>query len=105
MLKVVASTRISTLSLHDALPISNSTRDSGSYWARSRAHSISAATPLALRSEEHTSELQSHSDLVCRLLLEKKNKAMDEEKWLNILGTFVKHSRSKERISRNVDTD
>src|SRR5215204_7436586 len=30
--------------------------------------------PLALRSEEHTSELQSHSDLVCRLLLEKKKK-------------------------------
>src|SRR5260221_7569692 len=28
----------------------------------------------AVRSEEHTSELQSHSDLVCRLLLEKKNK-------------------------------
>ena len=27
-----------------------------------------------LRSEEHTSELQSHSDLVCRLLLEKKKK-------------------------------
>src|SRR5947207_14781689 len=30
-----------------------------------------------LRSEEHTSELQSHSDLVCRLLLEKKNKYND----------------------------
>src|SRR5437588_5783796 len=30
------------------------------------------------RSEEHTSELQSHSDLVCRLLLEKKNKALLE---------------------------
>src|SRR5438034_747061 len=30
--------------------------------------------PLIHRSEEHTSELQSHSDLVCRLLLEKKNK-------------------------------
>src|SRR5438034_5194000 len=29
------------------------------------------------RSEEHTSELQSHSDLVCRLLLEKKNKQKD----------------------------
>src|SRR5260221_10780614 len=29
---------------------------------------------LAVRSEEHTSELQSHSDLVCRLLLEKKKK-------------------------------
>ena len=28
------------------------------------------------RSEEHTSELQSHSDLVCRLLLEKKNSAI-----------------------------
>src|SRR5438034_6587400 len=34
---------------------------------------VDAAVPLALgRSEEHTSELQSHSDLVCRLLLEKK---------------------------------
>src|SRR5437588_8112282 len=32
------------------------------------------AGPIDLRSEEHTSELQSHSDLVCRLLLEKKNK-------------------------------
>src|SRR2546421_4808531 len=31
--------------------------------------------PIYLRSEEHTSELQSRSDLVCRLLLEKKNKA------------------------------
>src|SRR5947207_9080624 len=31
--------------------------------------------PIAVRSEEHTSELQSHSDLVCRLLLEKKKKA------------------------------
>src|SRR5438034_1544624 len=30
-------------------------------------------TPIPYRSEEHTSELQSHSDLVCRLLLEKKN--------------------------------
>src|SRR5438034_2528792 len=32
-----------------------------------------------LRSEEHTSELQSHSDLVCRLLLEKKKKKIEEE--------------------------
>src|SRR5438132_4566469 len=36
------------------------------------AASTSSACPS--RSEEHTSELQSHSDLVCRLLLEKKNK-------------------------------
>ena len=34
-------------------------------------HTTSECTP---RSEEHTSELQSHSDLVCRLLLEKKKK-------------------------------
>src|SRR5260370_787099 len=33
----------------------------------------SRAPPPALRSEEHTSELQSHLNLVCRLLLEKKN--------------------------------
>src|SRR5438132_8178555 len=32
-----------------------------------------------IRSEEHTSELQSHSDLVCRLLLEKKKKTKQEE--------------------------
>src|SRR5260221_7036125 len=38
---------------------------------RHRAH-------VDVRSEEHTSELQSHSDLVCRLLLEKKKKKNDE---------------------------
>src|SRR5260221_6697005 len=41
----------------------------GSPWRKSRAP----------RSEEHTSELQSHSDLVCRLLLEKKNKTMNDD--------------------------
>src|SRR2546428_8668573 len=35
------------------------------------------STPLARRSEEHTSELQSRSDLVCRLLLEKKKNVSD----------------------------
>src|SRR5438034_4839778 len=35
-------------------------------------------TKCRLRSEEHTSELQSHSDLVCRLLLEKKNRARQD---------------------------
>src|SRR5947207_6263522 len=34
----------------------------------------------AFRSEEHTSELQSHSDLVCRLLLEKKKKDKDRRR-------------------------
>src|SRR5436190_22942082 len=35
---------------------------------------LSGKPPELFRSEEHTSELQSHSDLVCRLLLEKKKK-------------------------------
>src|SRR5260221_9992033 len=37
-------------------------------------HGVGARDLVADRSEEHTSELQSHSDLVCRLLLEKKKK-------------------------------
>src|SRR5437588_7127431 len=39
-----------------------------------RTDRMRSAAPARARSEEHTSELQSHSDLVCRLLLEKKNK-------------------------------
>src|SRR5438034_3036255 len=39
------------------------------------------------RSEEHTSELQSHSDLVCRLLLEKKKKKKTKQK---IKNTYIK---------------
>src|SRR5438132_5538173 len=64
-----ATTEIYTLSLHDALPIS--TADAGSR-PRSPVNHLPALGPVC-RSEEHTSELQSHSDLVCRLLLEKKN--------------------------------
>src|SRR5260221_5157830 len=47
-----------------------------SRWSRSswRLDSMPGSLPRWPRSEEHTSELQSHSDLVCRLLLEKKNK-------------------------------
>src|SRR5438034_4824418 len=41
---------------------------------------ILGAPPTRPRSEEHTSELQSHSDLVCRLLLEKKNKTYRKSK-------------------------
>src|SRR5260221_10896154 len=36
------------------------------------SHTVISYAVFCLRSEEHTSELQSHSDLVCRLLLEKK---------------------------------
>src|SRR5438034_7138790 len=38
---------------------------------------------VKLRSEEHTSELQSHSDLVCRLLLEKKKQQMTDDRSAN----------------------
>src|SRR6266571_8858875 len=60
-----ATTEIYTLSLHDALPI-KSLRPVG---ARGPALAGSRWCP---RSEEHTSELQAHVNLVCRLLLEKK---------------------------------
>src|SRR5947207_9346408 len=42
--------------------------------ASSRSRPTKREKPRARRSEEHTSELQSHSDLVCRLLLEKKKR-------------------------------
>src|SRR2546428_11058529 len=85
-----ATTEIYTLSLHDALPISRDGADAGRDRVRRR---LSAASPgpavsalpqhhaavrtqrvRGKRSEEHTSELQSRSDLVCRLLLEKKKR-------------------------------
>src|SRR6266567_5411717 len=64
-----ATTEIYTLSLHDALPISVRR---GS--PRTALPAPSPAAPAPFRSEEHTSELQSQSNLVCRLLLEKKKK-------------------------------
>src|SRR5699024_12404189 len=89
-----ATTSTYTLSLHDALPISV-TRTSCCTWERmmgssgcwesmgSKFDSVSSKTSVtpsarspsdssSWRSEEHTSELQSRFDLVCRLLLEKK---------------------------------
>src|SRR5258708_32401638 len=88
-----ATTEIYTLSLHDALPISDRSclaRQRSRSGPSRRHHSISPCLqrwprllPLSsaarrkqtrppLRSEEHTSELQSPDHLVCRLLLEKK---------------------------------
>src|SRR5438034_5418840 len=77
----------STLFLHDALPIC----DLGNHQAAAQPSAPDAGgaprtfSQLAgqcrirslQRSEEHTSELQSHSDLVCRLLLEKKKTSKD----------------------------
>src|SRR2546430_5367098 len=86
-----APTEIYTLSLHDALPISVGESEEGDRTApaiivlhgvprpRPPARAVpraeparSTGPPACLRSEEHTSELQSQSNLVCRLLLEKK---------------------------------
>src|SRR5260221_4795684 len=90
-----ATTEIYTLSLHDALPISLPCTAAGTAWkccaatarpcpcampwsparCANRATCSPRATAAWCRSEEHTSELQSHSDLVCRLLLEKKKQS------------------------------
>src|SRR2546421_1446521 len=88
-----ATTEIYTLSLHDALPISAFSKGAkfrcggtasveggtkgclGSLVAMKTPSWISLLrSRMSSRSEEHTSELQSRSDLVCRLLLEKKKK-------------------------------
>src|SRR5690242_21308019 len=76
-----ATSEIYTLSLHDALPISSaSRRRCRRSPARSSTRSLTTRCATGCRcrsptrrSEEHTSELQSHVNLVCRLLLEKKN--------------------------------
>src|SRR2546428_14177985 len=77
-----ATTEIYTLSLHDALPISIQVPRAMEAWSSVGSLIMIGPYPGFLlrmsglfvldRSEEHTSELQSRSDLVCRLLLEKK---------------------------------
>src|SRR6266496_1141403 len=71
VLNAPPTTEIYTLSLHDALPIS--TRGAVAQARGSAEGSVRRAghPSRAWRSEEHTSELQSRRDLVCRLLLEK----------------------------------
>src|SRR2546430_12269058 len=72
-----ATTEIYTLSLHDALPISpvvtvvNTITNAGCGKTLTAIRTRKAIDACG-RSEEHTSELQSQSNLVCRLLLEKK---------------------------------
>src|SRR5256885_12533591 len=83
-----ATTEIYTLSLHDALPISpgrhGDRRAHAEQDGRATAATLRVDCPLlahrrirrscSARSEEHTSELQSPCNLVCRLLLEKKTR-------------------------------
>src|SRR2546426_4548189 len=77
-----ATTEIYTLSLHDALPISRETAARARVgWSEGPVVTVSnvvcKADEKRGRSEEHTSELQSPCNLVCRLLLEKKKKIRD----------------------------
>src|SRR5436309_5228156 len=67
------TTKVYTLSLHDALPISpkRACRRAAARARRPQTRGTSGRRARA-RSEEHTSELQSRENLVCRLLLEKK---------------------------------
>src|SRR5205807_8318471 len=82
------TTEIYTLSLHDALPISANVRAFSDTVAVSElGRALIAASDNgynvivgSTRSEEHTSELQSPCNLVCRLLLEKKKKKQSTDK-------------------------
>src|SRR5690242_21521301 len=79
-----ATTEIYTLSLHDALPI----WFIGKFQPNSQTVigvGADVSHPIhAVRSEEHTSELQSHVNLVCRLLLEKKKNKKNISSLYNI---------------------
>src|SRR3712207_6989476 len=95
-----ATTEIYTLSLHDALPIlkiQDGCNEFCSYckipFARGKSRSrkqekileeIDKLLAEGFRSEEHTSELQSRQYLVCRLLLEKKNRIEHESTKFNV---------------------
>src|SRR5256885_11324601 len=91
-----ATTEIYTLSLHDALPISPSNpllNVVDIRAAAAAAHEVGAIV-VDLRSEEHTSELQSPCNLVCRLLLEKKKK---HPRLRHYLTTFMRHAPERRR--------
>src|SRR5436853_5538196 len=93
----MATTQIYTLSLHDALPILAGLDQLGHLAEQEREHECAdvravdvgvahddhlvVARLLEVRSEEHTSELQSLRHLVCRLLLEKKNDREGVTNW------------------------
>src|SRR5207247_8888850 len=82
LLNKPSSTYFYILSLHDALPISHGLRPltvvrtsrSRGCRRRRRSRRFRELPEASRRSEEHTSELQSRVDLVCRLLLDKKKK-------------------------------
>src|SRR2546430_12458237 len=96
-----ATTEIYTLSLHDALPISlsfaiNADSDTPPHIITKKVSPTITATDLVIRknvprSEEHTSELQSQSNLVCRLLLEKKKNIHNEASFNTHMSSINQH--------------
>src|SRR5204863_4779288 len=96
-----ATTEIYTLSLHDALPICThrsgsdrsittpSSNTGGVRRCSGTWNAPASAASGACRSEEHTSELQSRRDLVCRLLLEKKKKNSKQPHDINSYETLT----------------
>src|SRR6267143_6898692 len=92
-----ATTEIYTLSLHDALPnwrIRSSNCSHVSDHVRFALPGFQSIDPRLTRSEEHTSELQPQFHLVCRLLLEKKNK--------NIICLFPVKKKKKKKNNTNI---
>src|SRR5438046_4840516 len=94
------TTEIYTLSLHDALPILDDDIERAVDLARDRGPGQSAQRAQSRqpgrRSEEHTSELQSLTNLVCRLLLEKKKKQKKR--------TPRKANERQTKLNRSIDT-
>src|SRR5690349_23773982 len=89
---VTGTIGIYTLSLHDALPIYNvpldllrEHRDEITKHLDEEVVLVCRSGQRAARSEEHTSELQSRRELVCRLPLEKKTSA-DPDRLLDLVG-------------------
>src|SRR3970282_2918294 len=86
-----ATPEIYTLSLHDALPICG---PGSSRFPRRQGSQVSPTSWCTDRSEEHTSELQSHHDIVCRLLLEKKISATNFTLARNVAPTYTRCVRA-----------
>src|SRR5437762_9028128 len=98
------TTEIYTLSLHDALPISDidfcGCLGRHNIWPRAALdHAYCNGRTAAKRSEEHTSELQSPMYLVCRLLLEKKKQSQKIQVYLNIARLQHQYQHLKTQIN------
>src|SRR5438034_8191263 len=78
--------------LHRA-PKGDTQMEAAAFWKRVKHAAETDRKERERRSEEHTSELQSHSDLVCRLLLEKKKKKKNKNNKRNY--SYTKNERRK----------